>query len=351
MKSATAPVKRTFAPGSRVRIRGEEWAVQKCLPLRAGGQAIHVLGVSELVRHHQAIFVEAIDRDIEPLRPEDTRLVPDTSPGHRQTHLYLETLLRRTPPTSDRITIGHRAALDLMPYQLVPAQRSLAALRPRILIADGTGLGKTIELGIILSELVKRGRGRRILVVAIRSMLAQLQRELWARFTLPLVRLDSEGLARVQAKIPANRNPFSYYDRCIVSVDTLKNNGLYRDYLKQIRWDAIVIDECQNVANSGNQRGELATLLAAQCDALVMTSATPHNGRAESFANLMRMLDPTSIADPGASPGRTSSTCSSGGSRRTSRLRPATSFRRGRSGPWPCRPAPRKSRRWPPCTG
>ena len=285
-------------PGSRVRIRGEEWAVQKCLPLPMGGFSVHVQGVSELVRHHQAIFLSPLESAIEPLRPEDTKLVEDASPSYRQTTLYLETLLRRTAPTHDRVTLGHRGALDVMPFQLVPAQQSLASLRPRILIADGTGLGKTVELGIILTELVKRGRGRRILVVAIRSMLAQLQRELWARFTLPLVRLDSEGLVRVQSKVPANRNPFGYFDRCIVSMDTLKNNGLYRTWLEQIRWDVIVVDECHNVANRGSQRGDLARLLASQCDALVLTSATPHNGRPESFANLMCMLDPTSVADP-----------------------------------------------------
>ncbi|MEZ4444945.1 MAG: DEAD/DEAH box helicase [Polyangiaceae bacterium] len=287
-------------PGSRVRIRGEEWAVEKVLPLPLGGHAVHVQGMSELVRHHQAIFLTPLDPDMVLLAPEDTTLVGDGSPGYRQTALYLETLLRRTPPVHDQIAIGHRGALDVMAYQLVPARQSLGSLRPRILIADGTGLGKTVEVGIILSELIKRGRGRRILVVAIRSMLAQLQRELWARFTLPLVRLDSEGLRRVQAKIPANRNPFSYFDRCIVSMDTLKNSGLYRSWLEQIRWDVIVVDECHNVANRGSQRGALARLLAHQCDALVLTSATPHNGRPESFANLMRMLDPTSVANPRA---------------------------------------------------
>lgn len=294
----------SLAPGSRVRIREEEWMVEKCLPLPTGGYAVHVRGLSELVLSRPAIFLDTLDT-VEALRPEDTKLVGDDSPEYRQTRLYLETLLRRTPPTDSKIHIGHRGAISVMDYQLVPARRALGepteqgqqCIRPRILIADGTGLGKTIEAGIILSELIKRGRGRRILVVCVKSLLAQFQRDLWARFTIPLVRLDSDGISKVQRKIPSNRNPFSYYDRCIISVDTLKNNGRYRAELEQIRWDAIVVDECQNVANKGSQREILARLLASQTDALILTSATPHNGRAESFANLMRMLDPTAIAD------------------------------------------------------
>lgn len=286
-----------YPPGSRVRVRGEEWMVERTVPLPMGGVAIHAQGLSELVRHHKAVFLSEIEERIEVLLPEDTQLVSDDSPGYRRTRLFLETLLRRTPPTDALVHIGHRGALDVMPYQLYPAHKALSALRPRLLLADGTGLGKTVEVGILLSELIKRGRARRILVVAIKSMLAQLQRELWARFTIPLVRLDSEGLLRVQRKIPTNRNPFSYFDRCILSVDTLKNNARYRAWLEEIRWDVIVVDECHNVANRGSQREQLARMLATQCDALLLTSATPHNGKPESFANLMRMLDPTAIAD------------------------------------------------------
>lgn len=286
----------SFPPGSRVRVRGEEWAVEKCLPLGTGGYAVHVQGLTDLVRHHKAIFLTTLD-SVEALRPEDTQLVQDQSAGYRQTRLYLETLLRRTPPTDTRLHLGHRGALDLMPYQIVPVQKALEGLHPRILIADGVGLGKTVEVGMLLAELIKRGRGRRILVVVIKSLLAQFQRELWARFAIPVVRLDSEGIARVQAKIPANRNPFSYFDRVIVSVDTLKNNARYRAWLEQTRWDVIVVDECHNVANRGSQREALARLLAATCESLILTSATPHNGRPESFANLMRMLDPAAVAD------------------------------------------------------
>jgi len=285
-----------LAPGARVIVRDEEWVVRGRTPLRQGGDAVRVTGISELVRNHEACFLSSLDQITE-MRPEETVLVADDSPHYRRSRLYLESLLRRTPPTDQRLYIGHRAAMRSMQYQLDPAEKALQALRPRILIADGVGLGKTLEVGVLLSELIKRGRGERILVVAVRSMLAQFQQELWQRFCIPLVRLDSVGLQRVRAKIPANKNPFYHYNRAIISVDTLKNDGRYRHYLEEAHWDAIVIDECQNVANANTQRTRVAELLARTCDALILTSATPHNGKPESFARLMNMLEPTAIAD------------------------------------------------------
>lgn len=287
-----------YVPGARVVIRDEEWMVLTAKSAR-NGDAVEVLGLSELVRDKRAMFLSELDR-IQLLRPEDTRLVRDETPGHRLSRLYLESLLKRTPPTDARLTLGHQGAVREAPYQWEPAAKALDRMRPRILIADGVGLGKTIEVGVLLTELMRRGRGRRILVVALKSILAQFQMELWARFTIPLVRLDSVGIQRVQAKIPANQNPFHHFDKVIVSVDTLKKDERYRRYLENCRWDAVVIDECQNVAERGTQRSQrnrLGRLLARKTDALILTSATPHDGKPESLASLMRLLEPTSIAN------------------------------------------------------
>jgi superfamily II DNA or RNA helicase len=293
-----------IAPGAIVEVRTEAWRVLRTERASDGSLVIHVKGVSELVRDREAIFVKELEErrgKITVLTPEATTLVQNNSPGFRASLLHMESLLRQIPPTDNRLHIGHRAAINMLNYQLKPAQITLNKPRQRILIADAVGLGKTLECGILLSELIQRGRGKRILVVAISSMLTQFQKEMWSRFSIPLVRLDSAGLQRIRQRIPTNQNPFYHFDKTIISVDTLKQNNEYRIHLERAHWDVIVIDEAHNVAVRGknqSQRSALAEMLSHRSDSLIMLSATPHDGKPESFASLMNMLDPTAIANP-----------------------------------------------------
>ncbi|WP_347958105.1 DEAD/DEAH box helicase [Gordonia aichiensis] len=290
-----------IAAGERVVIRDEEWIVRSVRTTALDGTRVEVRGVSELVRDRDAVFFHHPDLDtVDRLDPRDGRLVVDGSPGFRRTRLWLESVRRSSPlPAADtRIAVGHRALLDRMDYQLRPAAQALQNLQPRILIGDAVGLGKTLEIGILLSELIRRGRGDRILVVTPRAVLEQFQQELWTRFAIPLIRLDSAGIQKVKQTLPSSRNPFGYYKRVIVSIDTLKNPARYKHHLKEHHWDAVVIDECHNLINRNTQNNELARLLAAQTDALILASATPHNGKQKSFAELINLLDPTAIADP-----------------------------------------------------
>jgi len=242
----------TLAPGARIVVRDAEWLVRRVDRTSNGSQAITVVGLSELVKDKEAVFLYDIERllgkGVEVMDPAETKLVPDTSSSFRDSLLYIESLLRQTPPTENKLFCGYSGAVDAVPYQLDPAIQALQQPRQRILLADAVGLGKTIEAGILLSELIRRGRGKRILVCTVKSMLTQFQKELWARFTIPLVRLDSVGIQRIRNHIPTNHNPFYYYDKTIISIDTLKQDAEYRTYLERSYWDIIVIDEAHIIS-------------------------------------------------------------------------------------------------------
>lgn len=289
-----------YAPGMRIIVRGEEWKITKVEINSLGNQTLHVVGLSQLVRDYESMFMVDAEKDIEVVNPANVKLVPDDSAFFRKSKVYIESQWREKIPTDNKIHIGDKAAMDLMPYQLEPAQMALNKTRQRILIADTVGLGKTLEAGILMSELIVRGKGKRILVVTVKSMMTQFQKEMWNRFTIPLVRLDSAKIQSIRAKIPSNYNPFFYYDKTIISIDTLKNDLEYRTHLEHAWWDIIVIDEAHNVAKRGDrssQRSKLASLLANRSDTLIMLTATPHDGKGQSVASLMNMLDPTAIAD------------------------------------------------------
>lgn len=288
------------APGARALIRDEEWLIQNADPCTLGGHQLSCIGMSETVRNRRALFLTTLDT-VTLLDPAKTELVVDDSPGFLATRLYIEARLRQATPTGDALAQGHQGVMDTLPFQLTPTHQVLQQLRPRLLIADTVGLGKTLEAGILTAELTRRGKARRVLVVTTKGMMRQFQQEFWSRFTIALTRLDSAGIARIRRQIPANHNPFNYYDRTIISVDTLKRDVEYRHYLEQAWWDLIIIDEAHNVSYKGNrtQSNRLAGLLGQRSDALILLTATPHNGRKDSFASLMRMLDPT-VLPPGA---------------------------------------------------
>lgn len=293
-----------LVPGVLVEVRDEEWLVTSVNAVEEpAGTAYEVRarGVSDYVRDQMATFFTSLE-PVEVIDPTDVTPVADTSGGYRHSRIWLESTLRNTPVPlyQPELSVADEMLLDPLDYQREAVRKALSPenLRPRLLLADAVGLGKTLEIGMILAELVRRGRGERILVVTPRHVLEQFQQELWTRFALPLVRLDSQGIQQVRQRLPASRNPFSYFPRIIVSMDTLKSPK-YRAQLEKVTWDAVVIDEIHNATNTGTQNNQLARTLAPTTEALILASATPHNGDPDSFKEILRLLDPTAVRPDG----------------------------------------------------
>jgi len=290
-------------PGAVVQIRSTPWKVLGIKSRDNGYKIISCKGIAGLTKGKEASFVLQLEPSLKVLDPAEIELIADHSSGIIDTKLYLAASFRATPTTSRKpLTLG-RAAIDDLSFQHVPVEHALKQDRVRLLIADDVGLGKTLEAGLIASELALRGRGDRILVVTTRSMLVQFQKEFWTRFSIPLARLDSAAIRRMRNKIPAHYNVFDQFERSIVSIDTLKRDAQIRAAIEDSYWDLIIIDEAHNSAdrskNSGKtaQRAKLAQLLARKADSLLLLTATPHDGSQESFASLIRMLDPTRVPD------------------------------------------------------
>ena len=214
---------------------------------------VTAVGTTGIARDQVATFYTALE-DVTTLDPSKTRVITDSSNKHLDAKLWLDAMIRRSPVPTQHTDLVHieDSLVDPLTYQRTAVEKALNPdlLRPRILLADAVGLGKTIEIGMILSELIARGRGERILVVTPKHVLEQMQYELWTRFSLPFVRLDSQGIQRIRQQLPAGRNPFSFFKRAIISIDTLKSDQ-YVAHLRNQRWDAVVIDESHNVTNTG----------------------------------------------------------------------------------------------------
>jgi ERCC4-related helicase len=292
-----------LAAPQRIRCRDAEWVVKKAEIYDQFNkyQKVTCLGLDPLVKNQERIFIEPLD-SFEVIDPKTVKLMEDSSNGFKKSLFFLEARLRSLPQTGDTIDWQQLGVFRPYEFQKQSARLALSKTRARLLIADGVGLGKTIQIGMILADLIRRGLAERILVLSKKAMLTQFQSELWNKFNIPLVRMDSEAILRLRAKVPANKNPFDIYHRVIISLDTLKQKGRYEHFLTEADWDVVVIDEAHNIAGASmaeaNLSNRLARLLAARTEHLILTTATPHNGKRETFGRLLSLVDPSSMPDP-----------------------------------------------------
>ncbi|MFC8419458.1 helicase-related protein [Streptomyces sp. NPDC057236] len=204
----------------------------------------------------------------------------------------------------DLLAVEH-GRIDVEPYQLVPVLVGMRQPRVRLLVADDVGLGKTIEAGLLLMELARRGRADRVLIASPAGLQDQWVEEMRFRFNLDFTKVDSKKWLEVRRDNPTTVSPWTAIPYAVSSIDYLKNNiGAIQ---AAPPFDVVIIDEAHHVArayagegrSSATDRSRLARALADHSRELLLLSATPHNGYQESFASLLQLLSPHLAADDG----------------------------------------------------
>lgn len=176
------------------------------------------------------------------------------------------------------------ARVRLLPYQLEPALAILRGQATRVLLADEVGLGKTIQAGLILSELRARQLLRRALILTPAGLREQWTAELRERFGLETTLVDAGKLAGLQRSLPPWVNPWTLPGIALASIDLLKRDELVPQ-LEHVIWDAVVVDEAHH-ATRGTDRQQVAALACSRARIVVLITATPHNGDRSAFEDL-----------------------------------------------------------------
>jgi len=207
----------------------------------------------------------------------------------------------------DRLPISapFHGAVQIEDYQLVPLLKALRMPRASLLIADDVGIGKTVEAGLIVQELLLRRRIRRVMILTPASLRLQWKDEMWQKFSLPFDVVDRESTQKLRRDLGMDANPWRSHARVIASYHYLKQS----DVLEQLRaasqpdqggahlpWDLLIVDEAHNLTPPPfGEDSDLCAMLrqvAPLFEHRIFLTATPHNGHTRSFTGLLEMLDP-----------------------------------------------------------
>ena len=194
------------------------------------------------------------------------------------------------------------------PYQLVPLLMALGQEQVRLLIADDVGVGKTVEAGLVLSELLARRRASRVLVVAPWSLTEQWREALDHFFHLEGTIIATHLMPALERRLLPGQSPWEAHDICIASVDYLK---LHRHAVLQYDWDLAIVDEAHLCARPHAAPGqvsrdmlryEFASDLAERVKHLLLLTATPHSGYTDSYASVLEMIERGLVTESAAGP-------------------------------------------------
>ncbi|ODG99941.1 helicase [Nostoc sp. KVJ20] len=218
---------------------------------------------------------------------------------------YLHTLRWNCVTSTDAklFQAPYRAGIEVKAYQLEPLRKALLMPRVGLFIADDVGLGKTIEAGLILREMLMRQKVRRVVISCPPSVVRQWQEEMESRFGLTFMILDREFIAARRQERGYGINPWMTHTRFIISHALLRDETYaapLRDWLGDFAAASmLILDEAHNAAPASgakyavdSQLTKTVRDLAPRFEHKLFLSATPHNGHSNSFAALLEILDP-----------------------------------------------------------
>ena len=278
-----------FAPGDLVFARGREWVAMPspetdwlCLRPLSGAEADIQYLRPELER--------------DPVRPArfglpDSKVLATQDAARILADALRLSLRRGAGPFRSAARLG----FEPRAYQLVPLLMALRLPTVRLMIADDVGIGKTIEAGLIIRELLDRGEVDRIAVLCPPHLVEQWTTELKTKFDLDAVAVTAATAARLERGLPASQTLFDAHPFTVVSLDYIKADKR-RDSFARSCPKTIVVDEahaCVGAHQGRQQRFELLKRLSQDQERhLILLTATPHSGDEAAFDRLLGLLDP-----------------------------------------------------------
>ncbi|GAA1467249.1 DEAD/DEAH box helicase [Nocardiopsis exhalans] len=281
----------TYAPGSLVSARGREWVV---LPESAADMLVlRPLGGS--------------DDDVAALFPAFEKVAaatfdaPDpTDLGNAEAAGLLRSALRigfRSGAGPFRSLAG--IAVQPRAYQLVPLLMALRQQTVRMLISDDVGIGKTIEAGLVASELLAQGEAKGLAVLCSPALAEQWQEELRTKFNIDAELVLASTVSRLERGLDLGQSLFDKHRHVIISTDFIKSTRHRDDFVRHCP-DLVIVDEAHTCvsaddtkANQSQLRYELLQKVAADPERhLLLVTATPHSGKESAFRNLLGLVNP-----------------------------------------------------------
>jgi SNF2 family DNA or RNA helicase len=292
--------------GELVQVRSRRWLVEEVVERTGASPVVRLACADDDAQGEELEVLWDYEPDRHILEEERwDHLASSGFDDPRQFAAFLDTLRWNTVTATDAslFQAPFRAGITIDAYQMEPLRKALRLPRVNLFIADDTGLGKTIEAGLIARELLLRKKAKVIVVAAPPSVLEQWKAELDERFGLVFELLDRQYFAAARRERGFGVNPWRTHSRFLVSHNLLID-PTYADPMREwlgplLPGSLLILDEAHHAAPSSGGRYGIETKftrairdLGGRFEHRLFLSATPHNGHSNSFSTLLELLDP-----------------------------------------------------------